>query len=45
MLGCALVVERQLRAMSKVGLRDVAETLRTSRMNAQKMREKFTRER
>ncbi|GDX34484.1 hypothetical protein LBMAG16_13150 [Actinomycetes bacterium] len=45
MLGCALVVERQLRAMSKVGLRDMAETLRSSRMNAQKMREKFTRER
>lgn len=45
MLGCALVGERQLRAMSKVGIRDVAESLRTSRANAQRMREKFTRER
>ena len=45
MLGCALIVERQLRAMSKVGLRDVTESLRASRVNAQRMREKFTRER
>ena len=45
MLACALIVERQLRAMSKVGLRDVTESLRASRANAQRMREKFTRER
>lgn len=45
MLGCALIVERQLRAMSKVGLRDVTESLRNSRANAQRMRDKFTRER
>ena len=45
MLGCALVGERQLRAMSKVGIRDLAESLRTSRANAQRLREKFTRER
>ena len=45
MLGCALIVERQLRAMSKVGIRDVAESLRAQRSNAQRMREKFTRER
>ena len=45
MLACALIVERQLRAMSKVGLRDVTESLRASRVNAQRMREKFTRER
>lgn len=45
MLGCALIVERQLRAMSKAGIRDVAESLRTSRANAQRLREKFTRER
>ena len=31
MLGCALIVERQLRAMSKVGIRDVAESLRAQR--------------
>jgi transposase-like protein len=45
MLGCALIVERQLRAMSKVGIRDVAESLRAQRANAQRMRDKFTRER
>ncbi|MFM8521316.1 MAG: DUF3040 domain-containing protein [Acidimicrobiaceae bacterium] len=45
MLGCALIVERQLRAMSKVGIRDVAESLRAQRANAQRMRKKFTRER
>lgn len=45
MLGCALVAERQLRAMSKVGMRDVAESLKNSRANAQRMRDKFTRDR
>ena len=45
MLGCALIVERQLRAMSKAGLQDVTESLRASRANAQRMREKFMRER
>jgi len=45
MLGCAVIVERQLRAMSKVGIRDVSESLRASRANAQRMREKFLRER
>ena len=45
MLGCAVIVERQLRAMSKVGIRDVSESLRASRANAQRMREKFMRER
>jgi hypothetical protein len=44
MLACVLVIERQLRAMSKVGLKDVAASLRTSRLNAQAMRNKFTRE-
>ena len=45
MLGCALIVERQLRVMSKVGIRDVAQSLKAQRANAQRMREKFTRER
>lgn len=44
MLGCVLVIERQLRAMSKAGLKDVAATLRGSRLNAQAMRNKFTRD-
>lgn len=44
MLACVLVIERQLRAMSKVGLKDVAATLRSSRLNAQTMRNKFTRD-
>lgn len=44
MLCCALVVERQLRAMSKVGIRDVAESLRAQRANVQRVRQKFTRE-
>ena len=44
MLACVLVIERQLRAMSKVGLKDVAASLRTSRLNAQAMRNKFTRD-
>jgi hypothetical protein len=30
--------------MSKVGLKDVAATLRGSRLNAQAMRNKFTRD-
>ncbi len=44
MLGCVLVIERQLRAMSKAGLKDVAATLRGTRLNAQAMRNKFTRD-
>jgi hypothetical protein len=31
--------------MSKVGIRDVTESLRAQRANAQRMRDKFTRER
>jgi hypothetical protein len=44
MLVCVLVIERQLRAMSKVGLKDVAASLRGTRLNAQSMRNKFTRD-
>ena len=44
MLACVLVIERQLRAMSKVGLKDVAASIRGSRIAAQAMRSKFGRE-
>lgn len=44
MLACVLVIERQLRAMSKVGLKDVAASIRGSRMAAQAMRSKYGRE-
>jgi hypothetical protein len=30
MLGCVLVIEHQLRAMSKAGMKDVADTLRSA---------------
>ena len=41
MLGCVLAIEKQLRAMSKVGLKDVAASLRNSRLNASASRIKF----
>jgi hypothetical protein len=41
MLVCVLVIEKQLRAMSKVGLKDVAASLRKSRLNASASRIKF----
>ena len=45
MLGCALAIERQLRAMSKVGLADVTASLKAQRAKAeQQMRERFRRE-
>jgi hypothetical protein len=44
MLACVLVIERQLRAMSKVGLKDVAASIRGSRIAAQAMRSKYGRE-
>ena len=44
MLVCVLVIERQLRAMSKVGLKDVSATIRGARMNAQSIRDRFTRD-
>lgn len=44
MLACVLVIERQLRAMSKVGLKDVSATIRGARLNAQSIRDRFTRD-
>jgi hypothetical protein len=41
MLGCVLIIEKQLRAMSKVGLKDVAASLRKARTNAPSNRIKF----
>lgn len=43
MLFFVLVIERQLRAIGKAGIQDIAATLRTSRLNAQNIREKFSR--
>jgi len=43
MLTCVLVIERQLRAIGKAGLQDLAATIKSSRLNAQNIREKFTR--
>ncbi len=43
MLACVLVIERELRAIGKAGLQDIAATIKSSRLNAQKIREKFTR--
>ena len=43
MLSCVLVIERQLRAIGKAGMRDIAATIKSSRLNAQNIREKFTR--
>ena len=41
MLGCVLIIEKQLRAMSKVGLKDVAASLRKARTDAASSRIKF----
>ena len=41
MLGCVLIIEKQLRAMSKVGMKDVAASLRKARTNAASSRIKF----
>jgi len=43
MLFFVLVIERQLRAIGKAGIQDIAATIRTSRLNAQSIREKFSR--
>lgn len=43
MLFFVLVIERQLRAIGKAGIQDIAATIRTSRLNAQNIREKFSR--
>lgn len=44
MLGCALVIERQLRAIGKVGVQDLAASLRNSRINAARIRDRFPRD-
>ena len=43
MLFFVLVIERQLRAIGKAGIQDIAASLRTSRLHAQNIREKFSR--
>ena len=42
MLGCALVIERQLRAIGKVGMQDLTASLRKSRIASTRMRDRFT---
>jgi hypothetical protein len=44
MLACALVVERQLRAIGKVGVQDLAASLKNSRIGAARMRDRFPRD-
>jgi hypothetical protein len=44
MLGCVLIIERELRSMGKVGVRDLSAALRTTRDNARKMRDQMGRE-
>ena len=40
MLGCALVVERQIRLMGRVGAKDIADSLRP----VTRLRERFSRD-
>lgn len=44
MLGCALVIERQLRAIGKVGVQDLAASLRNSKIGPARIRDRFTRD-
>ena len=44
MLGCALVIERQLRAIGKVGVADIAATLRNSKIASARIRDRFPRD-
>lgn len=44
MLGCVLVIERELRAVGKVGLSDFGTMLKTTRENAKQMRDKMGRD-
>ncbi len=44
MLGCALVIERQLRAIGKVGVQDIAATLRNSRIASGRIKDRFSRD-
>lgn len=44
MLVSGLVIERQVRQMSKVGIADVAASLRNARGNSSRLRDRFSRE-
>ncbi len=44
MLGCALAIQRQVRAMSKVGLADMTATFRGARAGASRLKDKFSRD-
>ncbi|MEY2627712.1 MAG: hypothetical protein RJB08_1471 [Actinomycetota bacterium] len=44
MLGCVLVIERQLRAIGKVGVQDIAASLRNSRISSARIRDRFPRD-
>lgn len=42
MLSCGLVIERQVRQMSKVGLADVTASLRNARSASSRLKDRFT---
>lgn len=44
MLVCVLVIERELRTMGKVGVRDLSGMLRSTREQAKQLRDKMGRE-
>jgi hypothetical protein len=44
MLTCVLFIERELRAVGKVGLRDFSSMLRATRENAKQLRDRMGRE-
>ena len=44
MLACVLIIERELRTMGKVGVRDLSSMLRTTREQAKQFRDKMGRE-
>lgn len=44
MLGCVLVIERQLRAIGKVGVQDIAASLRNSKIASGRIRDRFPRD-
>lgn len=44
MLGCVLMIERQLRAIGKVGVQDIAASLRNSRIASSRIRDRFPRD-
>lgn len=44
MLACVLLIERELRVVGKVGMRDFTSMLRTTRENAKQLRDRMGRE-